>query len=153
MFTTKETFDLGQMVLFASGEAKRRGDRTIGTDHLAVALVSDPESITARALGITLDEVRAGLREVDRQVLASIGIVADFAGPVLPADDGRRLRLSPAATTVFRRLRKVSKGQKTSVRHVLLVLLDQQPPDAAAELLNQLGIDRAEVRRRLQELS
>jgi ATP-dependent Clp protease ATP-binding subunit ClpA len=153
MFATRERFGLGQMYMVATAEAKRRGDRTVGTEHIALALLADPESITAQALGISLDAARAGLQELDRQALASLGIVADFAGSALPRPDRQRLRVTPAAKAVFIGLRKAAKGQRLGLRHVLLGLLDLQPPDPAADLLNQLGVDRDQVRRRLEELA
>ena len=153
MFTTKERFGLGQMYLAASVEAKRRGDRRVSSEHIVLAVLADPESIPARALGVSLDSARAGLQELDRQALASLGIVADFTGSVLPGDDRKPLRLAPGAKAVFTGLRKTAKGERLGVRHVLLVLLDLAPPDPAADLLNQLGVDRDEVRRRLRVLS
>jgi hypothetical protein len=125
----------------------------VGTEHIALALLADPESITARAVGISLESARAGLDELDRQALASLGITASFAGPVPPGDDRKRLRVTPGAKGLFIGLRRTARGEKLGLRHVLLAVLDQQPPDPAAELLNQLGVERAEVRRQLRARS
>jgi len=117
----------------------------VGTEHLTLALLADPESVTARALGVSLTTL-------DRHALASVGIDVDYGGQVLAGRDGERLRLTPAARAVFTGLRKeVPKGERLAVQHVLLSLLSRPRPDPAADLLDALTVDRAEARRRLQE--
>ncbi|MGD1032906.1 MAG: Clp protease N-terminal domain-containing protein, partial [Candidatus Dormibacteria bacterium] len=39
----------------AAEEASRRGDRRVGTDHLLLGLLHQPDSRAARALGISLE--------------------------------------------------------------------------------------------------
>ena len=80
MFATKQNTGMGRVVLDATEEARRRGDRRIGSDHLLLALLKDDDSVTARALGVDLSTARGALVELDRQALASVG--ADF-GPRL----------------------------------------------------------------------
>jgi len=48
-------------------------------------------------------------------------------------------------------LRKEAGGERLGVQHVVFSLLSRRPPDPAAELLDALGVDRAQVRARLQE--
>jgi ATP-dependent Clp protease ATP-binding subunit ClpA len=154
MFTTKDRFGLGQLYVVATAEAKRRGDRRVGTEHIVLALLADPESVTAQAFGVRPDDARAGLQELDRQALASLGITAELTGPATAVPSRReRLRITPGAKGVFKGLRQAANGERLGLRHVLLVVLDLQSPDPAADLLDQLGVDRAEVRRRLQALS
>ena len=66
----------------ARNEAIRRGDRTIGTEHLVLALLADPASPAAAALGCDLDSARRALDALDRQALAAIGVPPGItAGP------------------------------------------------------------------------
>jgi ATP-dependent Clp protease ATP-binding subunit ClpA len=154
MLSTAQRFGLGRVYRDATAEARRRGDRRAGTEHLALALLADPESVTARALGVSLTAARDALRALDRQALASVGIDVDFSGQVLPGREGERLRLTPAARAVFTGLRReVANGERLGIQHVLLVLLSRPRPDPGAELLDELGVDRTEARRRLQDLS
>jgi ATP-dependent Clp protease ATP-binding subunit ClpA len=154
MLGTAQKFGLGRVYRDATAEAKRCGDRRVGTEHLVLALLADPESVTARALGVSLTAAHDALRALDRQALASVGIEADFTGQVLPGREGERLRLTPAAKAVFSGLRKeVTKDERLGIQHVLLALLSRHGPDPAAELLDALTVDRTQARRRVQDLS
>ena len=57
--------------LRASEEARRRGDRRTGTDHLLLALLEDP-SIEA-VLGVSLQQAREALESLDREALGCPG--------------------------------------------------------------------------------
>lgn len=143
-------FGMGRVYLDATAEALRRGDRRVGTEHVVLALLKDPESLTAKALRVDLASARAALAALDRQALRSVGIDADFDGAVFPGKDRERLRLTPAARDVFTGLRKEAGGERLGVQHVLLALLSRQQPDPAADLLDTLEVDRAAVRERLR---
>lgn len=148
--------------LDAGQEARRRGDRKIGTEHLALALLMEPE--IASAVGCDLEHARNTLEALDREALAAIGVGAALDAPPLPTlpRSGRPsrasirtllsggLRLSPAAKTV---LRESGKGMRRGHPHpgpqyVLAGLLELQPPDPAAALLTALGVDRASLKQR-----
>jgi ATP-dependent Clp protease ATP-binding subunit ClpA len=140
---------LGQVYGDATVEARRRGDRRVGTDHLALALLNDPTTDAAQALGVSLDAARTALRTLDIEALARLGIDASTVESDVEPSGTERLRLTPSARTVFTRLRTVAEGNRLGREHVLLVLLDQQEPEPAAALFDALGIDRDAVRERL----
>jgi hypothetical protein len=48
----------------ASEEARRRGDRRTGTDHLLLALLEDPSA--EGVLGVSLQQARQALESLDR---------------------------------------------------------------------------------------
>ena len=52
--TSSRRFGMGRVYLDATAEARRRGDRRVGTEHLLLALIADPDSSTARALDVPL---------------------------------------------------------------------------------------------------
>jgi hypothetical protein len=147
----KPQFGMGRVYLDASAEATRLGDRKVGTGHLALAMVVDPASVTARALGFDLGAAREALQGLDRDALLSIGIDAAFRGPVLPGREGDRLPLTPAAKAVFTGLRNEANGEQIGIQHVLSALLSRNRPDPAADLFDALGVDRATVRDRLRQ--
>src|SRR5690606_29824205 len=99
---------MGQVYLDANAEALRRGDRKVSTEHVLLALLLDPDTPTARALGVTLDDARETLDRLDRDALASVGVEAAFPGPVIPGKERDRLPLTPAAKAVFTGLREVA---------------------------------------------
>ena len=151
-------FDAGQ-------EARRLGDRKIGTEHLALALLMEPE--LASAVGCDLQRAREALEALDRQALSAVGVGAAFDAPPLPtvprSDRPSRPsirtllsggpRLTPAAKIV---VRDSSRGMRRGhahpgPHHVLARLLELPPPDPAAALFAALGVDRAAVRRRVAD--
>lgn len=144
---------MGRVYLDAASEAQRRGDRRVGPDHIALAMLSDPDSDTARALGVELEEARAALQALDREALATVGIDAPGEAPARPARAAQRLPLTPAGRAVFTGLRRVAAGERLGRKHVLLTLLATARPDPAAELFDALDIDRDTVRSRLAQSS
>jgi len=152
---TRLSTDARRMVLTsAAEEARRRGDRRLGTDHLLLGLLHDADSPVAQALGIDLESARTAADTLDREALAAVGVnVAHlgespnrvFARRLLPLTSGARSVLKQTLLET-----RTSRTKNIETRHFLLALLDRERPDPAAELLDSLGVDRLQVRSRLQ---
>jgi hypothetical protein len=141
-------YHFGATYYDARNEAVRRGDRTIGTEHLVLALLIDPASPAATALGCDLDSARRALDALDSQALAAIGVQPGItAGPVAVRATGR-LRLTPAAKAVVAGIRDARKNREAGLGIVLNALLELPRPDPAAELLAALDVDGRAARQR-----
>jgi hypothetical protein len=148
----------------ASEEARRRGDRRTGTDHLLLALLEDP-SIEA-VLGVTLQQARQALESLDHEALGALGMVSGTDAPALPMravpnkprlrDVAKkdRLRMTPAAKKVLEEAARPNRRKlQVTAQQVLAQILTLQPPDPAAVLLGALGVNTPEVRRRLDAVT
>jgi hypothetical protein len=143
----------------ASEEARRRGDRRTGTDHLLLGLLEDP-SIEV-VLGVSLQQARQALESLDQEALGALGLGSGTDAPPLPmravpkkptirAVLKDRLRMTPAAKKVLEEAVKPMRGKtQVTAQQVLAQILTLQPPDPAAVLLGALGVNTLEVRRRL----
>ncbi len=145
--------------MWASEEARRRGDRRAGTDHLVLGLLEDPtiESV----LGVSLQDARDALDALDRQSLDSLGIDPDVDAPplrmrtvpnrpTLKAVVKDRLRMTPKAKAVLQEAgRPMRRGGRITAEDVLARLLVLEPPDPAAVLFAALGVNVQQVRERL----
>ena len=67
--------------MWASEEARRRGDRRAGTDHLLLGLLQEPE--IEAVLGVSLPEARDRLGRIDREALDALGIAQGIDAPPL----------------------------------------------------------------------
>src|SRR5262252_8938493 len=97
--------------LRASEEARRRGDRRTGTDHVLLALWEDP-SIEV-VLGVSLQQARQALDSLDQEALGALGLESGTDAPPLPMRAvpkkptiravmrNDRLRMTPAAKKVL----------------------------------------------------
>jgi Clp amino terminal domain, pathogenicity island component len=155
-----ETLHAWAIYLQASEEARRRGDRRTGTDHLLLALFEDP-SIEV-VLGVSLQQAREALESLDHEALGALGLGSGADAPPLPmravpkkprlrdVAQKDRLRMTPAAKKVLEEAVKPNR-RKTQVtaQQMLAQILSLQPPDPAAVLLGALGVDRAAARQRL----
>jgi hypothetical protein len=144
----------------AREEARCRGDRRVGTEHVLVALLLEPG--VASVLGTTVEAARAGLATLDRQALAAVGVGTQIEEPVPAPRTGpsrrptvkavlqRRLPLTPVAKNVLEASWKATRGRRQlGEKYLLACLLELERPDPAAELLAHLGIDPATARKRL----
>ena len=150
--------------LRASEEARRRGDRRTGTEHVLLALLADPS--TEAMLGVSLQQARQALESLDHEALGALGLGSGTDAPPLPMRavpkkprirdviQKDRLRMTPAAKKVLEEAVKPNR-RKTQVtaQQVLAQILTLQPPDPAAVLLGALGVNTSEVRRRLDEVT
>ena len=148
--------------IYAREEARRRGDRRVGTEHLVLGLIREPA--LAQALGRDVQTARDTLDAMDQDALAAVGIGAAFNAPPIPIDETvklarrptlkavlrDRLPMTPAAKTALQESSKeLRRGHHIPPQQVLLTVLELEPPDPAAELIAALGVDRAAARQRL----
>ncbi len=152
------------LYLRASEEARRRGDRRTGTDHLLLALLEDP-SIEVD-LGVSLQQARQALESLDHEALGALGLGSGTDAPPLPmravpkkprirdVAQKDRLRMTPAAKKVLEEASKSNRRKlQVTARQVLAQILTLQSPDPAAELLGALGVNMSQVRRRLDAVT
>jgi hypothetical protein len=150
--------------LHASEEARRRGDRRTGTDHILLALFEDP-SIEV-VLGVNLQQARQTLESLDHEALGALGLESGTDAPPLPmravpkkprirdVAQKDRLRMTPAAKKVLEKASKPNRRKLyVTAQQVLAQILTLQPPDPAAVLLGALGVNTSEVRRRLDAVT
>jgi hypothetical protein len=146
--------------LRASEEARRRGDRRTGTDHVLLALFEDPS--TEVVLGVSLQQARQALDSLDREALGALGLRTGTDAPPLPMRavpkkprlrdlmQKDRLRMTPAAKKVLEEASKPNRRRlQITAQQVLAQILTLQPPDPAAVLLGALGVNTSEVLSRL----
>jgi ATP-dependent Clp protease ATP-binding subunit ClpA len=126
-------------ITHAADEAARRGDRRIGTDHLLLGLLHDPE--IAAELGTDLDRARTSAVRLDHAALAAIGLelgalrlpeAAPAAGHA-PPSSGMRATMARALT-----IARADHVRTVEPRHLLRALLELSHPDPAATLLAAL---------------
>jgi hypothetical protein len=150
--------------LQASEEARRRGDRRTGTDHILLALFEDPS--TEDVLGVSLQQARQSLESLDQEALGALGLGSGSDVPPLPmravpkkprirdVAQKDRLRLTPAAKKVLEGASKPNRRKlQLTAQQVLAQILTLQPPDPAAVLLGALDVNMSEVRRRLDAVT
>ncbi len=159
-YLAPETHHAWAICLRAGEEARRRGDRRYGTDHILLALFQDP-SVEAE-LGVNLQQARQALDSLDHEALGTLGLGSGADAPPLPMRavpkkprlrdvvQKDRLRITPAAKNVLEDAVKPNR-RKTQVtaQQVLAQILTLRPPDPAAVLLGALGVNASEVRSRL----
>ena len=159
-----EVLHVWAISLQASQEARRRGDRRTGTDHILLALLEDP-SIEVVS-GVSLQQARQALESLDHEALGALGLAPGTDAPPLPMRavpkkptfrdvmKKDRLRMTPAAKKVLEQAVKPNR-RKTQVtaQQVLAQILTLQPPDPAAVLLGALGVNTSDVRRRLDAVT
>lgn len=125
----------------AADEAALRGDRRIGTDHLLLGLLHDPD--VAETLGVDVERARAAARDLDQAALAAIGIDLDDAlVPSVPAGAGHASPTSGMRAAMARAF-DIAKDEHTRIvepNHVLQALLEREQPDPAAVLLRAIGV-------------
>jgi hypothetical protein len=142
--------------LRAGEEARRRGDRRTGTDHLLLALFEDP-SIEA-VLGVNLQQAREALESLDHEALGALGLGSGTDAPPLPMRavpkkptirdiiQKDRLRMTPAAKKVLEKASKPNRRKlQITAQQVLAQILTLQPPDPAAVLLGALGVNTSDA--------
>jgi hypothetical protein len=142
----------------ASEEARRRGDRRTGTDHVLLGLLEDP-SIEV-VLGVSLQQARQALESLDEEALGALGLGPGTDAPPLSmravpkkptirAVLKNRLRLTPAAKKVLEEaVKPVRRKTQVTAQMVLAQILALQPPDPAVALLDALAVNASDVRRR-----
>ena len=162
---TPETLHAWAVYLRASEEARRRGDRRTGADHILLALFEDPS--TEAVLGVNLQQARQALELLDREALAGVVLGPGADTPPLPMravpkkprirDVAKRdrFRMTPAAKKVLEEAYKPKGHRKFQVTglQVLAQILALRPPDPAAVLLGALGVNMSEVLRRLDAVT
>jgi hypothetical protein len=159
-----EVLHVWNIYLQASEEARCRGDRRTGTDHLLLALLEDP-SIEV-VLGVSLQQARQAHESLDQEALASLGMKSGTDAPRLPMravpkkprirDVAKkdRLRMTPASKKVLEdAVRPNRRKLQVTAQQVLAQILTLQPPDPAGVLLGALGVNTSDVRRRLDAVT
>jgi hypothetical protein len=162
--------------VYAREEARRRGNRRVGTEDLVLGLLREPD--VAQLLGCDLGTAREALDAMDRDALVAIGIDRPLDAPPVPTREptlsGRRaivkavltdhLPMTPVAKRVMEEAGKDGRHRggsgapwdpspRWSRERVLIALLSLAPPDPAAALLDALKVNRDEVSTRLSEPS
>ncbi|SCG68302.1 Clp protease N-terminal domain-containing protein [Micromonospora inositola] len=139
-------------VTAALEEARHRGDRRLGTEHLLLGVLHARELAPLGALGLNLPRARAALEALDVAALAAVGIdVRGVERAPVPLS-GKRTPFTSAARTALRRAVGVTREQgsrRIRPAHLLLAILECAPPDPAAEVFRELGVDRSAVRAQL----
>jgi len=159
-----ETLHAWAIYLRANEEARRRGDRRTGTDHVLLALLEDP-SIEV-VLGVSLQQARQALESLDQEALGALGMGFGTDAPPLPMRavpkkptfravmKKDRFRMTPAAKKVLEEaVKPMRRKTQVTAQQVLAQILTLQPPDPAAVLLGALGVNTSEARRRLDAVT
>jgi len=148
--------ELRTLLGHASGEAIRRGERRMGTDHILLALLHEPASPAARAIGVTLAEARTAADRLDCEALAAIGVAVDTDAAIASRSAHRFPPLTSGAREVLKRAIDSAEPRRSGHiggEHVMRALLSRHRPDPAAELMHALGVDSALLADRLSTIT
>ncbi|MFJ1705934.1 Clp protease N-terminal domain-containing protein [Kitasatospora sp. NPDC088346] len=121
------------VVVTSQNEARTAGNEEIGTAHLALGLLAEPQAVAARVIearGIALDAVRAAVTAVLPPPAAEVP-------DLIPYDAPARKVLELTFREALRQ-----DHRHVGTEHILLALLEQE---AGAGVLTGLGLDKAAV--------
>ncbi|MFI5780954.1 Clp protease N-terminal domain-containing protein [Nocardia sp. NPDC051570] len=122
-----------KVVVVSQEEARRAGNAEVRTEHLALGLLDDPQSVAALAIvakGVSLGAVR-------RVAIAALPPAAPEIPALIPFD----LNTRKALELTFREALRLGHNY-VGTEHILLALLEQED---GSGILSGLGLDRAEL--------
>lgn len=134
----------------APAEARRRGDRRVGTEHLLLGVLHDAEA--AQTLGVDVESARSALAALDEAALAAIGVDARGVERATIPEPSKRLPFTSGAKATLSRALAVARrtgARRITALHLLSGLLTGDRTDPATDVLTELGVDRAAVGARL----
>lgn len=121
------------VVMAAQNEARAASNDQIGTMHLLLGLLSEPDGLAAQAIvgqGVTLDAVR-------QSATAALPSASAGVPDLMPYDEGAKKALE----TTFRQALGLGHNY-IGTEHILLALLEV---DDGSGVLTGLGIDKAKA--------
>ncbi|TYP85937.1 Clp protease N-terminal domain-containing protein [Blastococcus xanthinilyticus] len=125
------------VVAAAQEEARAAGNAEVGTTHLVLGLLAEPEGLAGHAItaqGVAPETVRAA-------ATAALPPASGEVPPLIPFDGAARKALE----LTFREALRLGHNY-IGTEHVLLALLEQEE---AAGLLSGIGLDKTRVERDL----
>lgn len=154
MFEHFTTGARAAVTAYAPTEARLRGDRRLGTEHLLLGLLRDPA--TARAVGADLESARSAIAALDAAALLAIGIDASAverpavrgSSKGMPLTSGFKTAMARAMTEARR-----ARQRRISPAHLMLALLGAGRTDPASDVLAHLGVDNTAARVRLMAVT
>jgi hypothetical protein len=120
-------------VVAAQNEARAAGNDQIGTDHLILGLLTEPEALAAKAIvaqGVSLEDVR-------HAATAALPPAAGEVPPLIPFDQ----RAKKTLELTFREALRLGHNY-VGTEHILLALLELED---GSGLLSGLGIGKAAI--------
>lgn len=138
------------VVAHAPAEARRRGDRRVGTEHLLLGVLHEAEA--AQALGVDVESARSALAVLDDAALAAIGVDARGVERATISAPSKRTPFTSGAKAALSRAVAVARrdpARRVTAVHLLAGLLDGDRTDPASDVLTELGVDRVTARARL----
>ncbi|MBT2587646.1 Clp protease N-terminal domain-containing protein [Arthrobacter sp. ISL-95] len=143
--------DTRRIVGYAMEEARGRGDKRLGTEHLLLGALHEPEP--SAVLGITLEDAHNAASRLDADALKAIGLeTKNLKGAAMPTK-GRKPPFSSGAKEVMAHMVKQAMDQKArqiTTSNLLMALLDREEHDPVSALLEELKVDKTTVRARLR---
>lgn len=136
----------------APAEARQRGDRRVGTEHLLLGVLHDIGA--ARILGVDVDSARSALAALDEAALAAIGLDARGVECALTPAPSKRMPFTSGAKATLAWALAVAKrtgARQITATHLLAGLLDGDRTDPATDVFTKLNVDRPAVRARLTQ--
>ena len=127
------TLKARNVVIAAQNEAHAAGNAEIGTPHLLLGLVTDPDSVATKVINqqrVTLDAVRAA-------ATAALPPSVPDAPDLVPYDAAARKVLE----LTFREALRLGHNY-VGTEHLLLALIEQEDDRG---ILTRLGVDRAKT--------
>jgi ATP-dependent Clp protease ATP-binding subunit ClpA len=142
--------DTRRIVGYAMEEARSRGDKRLGTEHLLLGALHEPQP--SAVLGVSLEDAHHAASRLDAAALKAIGLeTKNLKGTSMPTS-GRKPPFSSGAKEVMANMVKQAMDQKSrriTTSNLLVALLDREEHDPVSALLAELKVDKATVRARL----
>lgn len=143
--------DTRRIVGYAMEEARSRGDKRLGTEHLLLGALH--ESGPSAVMGVSLEDAHNAAARLDASALKSVGLETKNLKRAVMPTTGRKPPFSSGAKEVMANMVKQAVDQKSrqiTTSNLLVALLDREEHDPVSALLEELKVDKSTVRARLK---
>ncbi len=142
------TREARRAVTAAVEEAERRGDTSVGTDHLLIGVIAAAPP-GSDLIGASVETLREAWADIDEAALAATGVDADL--PMDPVPNRRRAHLpfTGGAKQVLEDTLREAVGmgsRRLEPEHIVIALTLRPPRDPAIRLLERAGLSPDAIR-------
>ena len=135
-------------VTAAVEEAERRGDPSVGTDHLLIGVIGSAAP-GSDLIGASVETLREARAEMDQAALAATGVDADLLVEPVPNRRRGHLPFTGGAKQVLEDTLREAIGmgsRRLESEHIVIALTLRPLRDPAIRLLEQAGLSPDGIR-------